>query len=183
MKLQVLSLGLVLLLAVLAAVWRMASLRGETFDKWRQRVALAEAGLSERAAEELRHMQIEISRLVGTEAQFDPSRVVADPGDLLAGVLRLKRLIEKRDRVQHRFRLLLLLGPIFFWTLLTLAVGIVLTIIYHGGLASNSLLGDVGIAICAVSGAIVVICFGVYAYLQQFLSGAEILSASKGSNG
>ena len=160
----------------------MASLRGDTFDKWRQRVELTEAGLSEQAAEELRHMQIEISRLLGTEAQFDPSRVVADPGDLLAGVLRLQHLIETRERLQSRFRLLLWLGPIFVGTLLTLAAGLALTFTYLGGIASNPLLGDVGIAVSVVSGVILVICFGVYIYLQQSLSRAEIFSASEISN-
>ena len=182
MKLEVLSLGLVLLLAVLAGVWRTASLRGDTFDKWRQRVELAEAGLSEIAAEELRHLQIEINFLLGAETQFSPSQVVADPGKLLASVLRLKRLIETRNRLQSRFTVLLWLGPFFFWTLLTLAVGLVLTFTHHGGVASNPFLGDVGTVICVVSGTIVVTCFGVYVYLQQFLSSAEIISARERAN-
>lgn len=183
MKLEMLSLGLVLLLAVLGAVWRMASLRGDTFEKWRPRVELAEAGLSKKGVEELREMQIQLHRLLGTEIKFDPSRVVADPGDLLASVLRVKSVIETRDRLQHRFHLLLRLGPIFFWTLLTLAAGLVLMFTHYGGIASNPLLGDVGRAVSAVSGVILVICFGVYVYLEQFLSRAEILSSSESSNG
>lgn len=186
MKLEVLSLGLVLLLAVLRGVWKTASLRGDTFHKWRKRVELAEVGLSEQAAEELRHMQLEINRLLGTEDQFDPRRVVADPGELRAGVLRLnvrlKRLIETRERLQGRFRLLLRLAPIFFWTLIPLAAGIALTFTYLGGIASSPLLGDVGIAVSAVSGVVLVICFGVYVYLQESLSRAEILSAFESSN-
>lgn len=183
MKIEVLSIGLVLLLAVLGAVWRMASLRGDTFDKWRQRVELAEVGLSERAVEELRRMQIEISLLLGTDGRFDPSRVVADPGDLLVGVLRLKSLIEIREQLRSRFRLLLRLGPIFLWTLLSMGVGILLTFTYYGDIASSPVLGNIGIALSAVSGVIVVICFGVYVYLQQSLSKAEIISENGISNG
>ena len=157
-------------------------MRGDVFEKWRQRVQLAEAGLSEEAANQLRHMQSQIIRLLGKEAQFDPDRAVADPGDLLAGVLRFKRLIETRDRLQNRFQLLLQLGPVLFGALLLLAAGIVLMFIHYGGIASNPLLSLVGVAISAASGAIVVICFGFYVYLQQSLSGAEILSASENLN-
>ena len=49
----------VLIVAITTAIVRVISLRGDLVQKWRQRVMLADAGLSEQAAEELRSLQRE----------------------------------------------------------------------------------------------------------------------------
>ena len=181
MKIDILSLGAVILLADLGVLLKVASLRGDIYSKWQQRVFLAEAGLSEKAAEELRHLKVQIDRIVGTRAQFDPTRVVTEPADLLANVLRFKRLIETRERLQGQFRQLRNLGPVLVFTSLAFAVGIVLMFAHYGELTSNTFVRDAGTVLCVIFGAVAVVCCGIYIYLQHCLSGAEILSDSESS--
>lgn len=173
---ELLSLFAVLLLADFAALWKMASLRGDTHAKWRQRVELTEAALSEKAASELRWLFLRINELLGPTADFDPRKLVADPGKLVSSATRFRRLINTRERLQRRFALLLRLGPIMLGGLLALALGLVLGFGHLLKFLPNDRVLWVALSLSALSSLITIASFVTYIVLQHSLSGAEILS-------
>ena len=80
----VIAPSLILILTIIGGLWKFASFRGDIFEKWSSRTDLAKAGLTEKAAEELRQLHRQIGELMGAGGQFDPTKVVAEPAQLLS---------------------------------------------------------------------------------------------------
>ena len=177
------SLAAVLLLANIGALWKTASLRGDIHNKWRQRVGLAEAGLSENAANELRSLFRQIEDLLSPGRDFDPLRVIANPGALVASATRFKRLIQKRDQLQRRFGLLLKLGPTLFFSFFSLALGLMLGFCYLLGILESQIAWWAAVGVTVISLAVLIVGFALYVVLQSWLSEAEILSVPEELDG
>ena len=175
MNINVLALGAVLILPVIGGLWRFSSLQGDLNKKWKKRVQMAEAGLSEKATEELRKIKIQVDEILVSEETFDPIRVVADPGNLLEGVQRLKHFIDLRYSLNKHFQLFLRMGPIFLQIFLILLVGLLLTFAFFIGVLPIPFLGALGVVTCSGAIVFIAILFGVYVFLQNSLSNAEIL--------
>ena len=160
---------------------RVTSLRGDLVQKWRQRVTLADAGLSEQAAEELRSLQRKIGEVLGAGIRFNPSQVVADPAELLASVQRVQLLIEARDGLKGNYNRLLLIPRAFFWGLLAADAGMVTLFVSISGIWSSKWLGWVVLVVCFLAAMVLGIALVLYRQSQERLADADILSSSPGS--
>ena len=172
----------VLFVAITGAIVRTTSLRGDLVQKWRDRVRLAEAGLSERAATELRTLQQSIHDLLGTGVSFKPAHVVADPGDLLSSVKRIQQLIDARDGIQGSYNKLLSIPSVFFWGLVVADSGVALFLVGFGGFWSHTLLELIGCVLFVVSTFILASALWRYRKHHERLTHADILSSPGGSN-
>jgi len=123
----VIAPSLILLLAIIGGLWKFASFRGDVFEKWSSRTELVKAGLSVKAMEELRLIQRQIAELMGAEGQFDPTKVIAEPADLLSSVLYFKQLIDAREGTDRWLSYLLRLDKILIISLISLGIGVGLT--------------------------------------------------------
>ena len=175
----------VLFVAITGAIVRTTSLRGDLVQKWRDRVRLAEAGLSEHAATELRALQQSIHDLLGTGVSFIPAHVVADPGELLSSVKRIQQLIDARDGIQGSYNKLLSIPSVFFWGLVVADSGVALFLVGFGGFWSHTLLeltGWIGCVLFLVATFILALALWRYRKHQERLTHSDILSSPRGSN-
>jgi len=124
-----LAVGVALLIPAIGAVWRGASFRSDSLNRWQARIDVAISGLNENAVTELRRINGLTARfLVGLEGgNFDPLQVVADPSQLSVPVRTFLNLLHVCGLLRRRFTRFLRLGG--------LLVG--------GGLAY--ILGDAGV--------------------------------------
>lgn len=173
---SVVGLGSGLLLATVSALWKAAGFRSNVIKEFQSRVALAQAGLDERAAEALRKLADRVNEVLGALDEFDPNQALADPRDLQAYVATAQRYLKARRRLPIYFRGLLRVGPILVVLLTLLIVGWLVTFAYFSGWSRNRTMGYVALwASLAVVGAVGLVT--VYCIVcQQRFSGAEILS-------
>lgn len=171
-----------LLLPAIPGLWRAASMRGDLFQKWKDRVDLAYNGLSEQAAAELIRIQEITTRLVVSAGEpFDPIRIVQDPSELRDPMMHFLRLLRIRGQLRNRLRSLLFIGPILLVVLPLYALGIVTGALYVAHLVMIKMLFTIGLA--ATGSALVLLLFLLVAYalLQHRLSSAEILATEASS--
>lgn len=172
----VIAPAVLLLLAIIGGLWKFASFRGDVFEKWSARSDLAKAGLTEKAADELRRLHRKIGELLGTGGQFDPAKAVAEPADLLSSVLYFKKLIEAREGANRWLNLLLSLDKVLISSLIALAVGDVLTALYLLDILSNWYLVIFAGFLDVASVLVLLACWIAYFVSMRRLSQAEILS-------
>ena len=169
--------AIILFLAVIGGLWKFASFRGDVFEKWSSRTGLARAGLTEKAAEELRGLHRKIGDLLGAGGQFDPAKAVAEPAELLSSVLYFKELLQAREGAERWLTLLLHLDKILIPALIALAVGDVLTALYLLKVLLNWKWEVVAVFLDVASVLVLVGCWIAYFISMRRLSRAEILSA------
>jgi hypothetical protein len=173
----------VLFVAITGAIVKTSGMKGDLVQQWRQRVQLAEAGLSERAAAELRALQRNIQGLLGTGVPFKPGHVVADPGALLSSVHRFQYLIEVRDGLRSTYDLLLRLPRVFFWGLVAADAGVAMLFVRFSGLWPNWWLGWIGAAVFSVATVVLACVLWSYRRCQDKLADGDILSSPEEDNG
>ena len=176
-RVAILGFAAAFLLPAIGALWKAASLRADMFEKWNVRVSLAHNGLSEKAARELLRIQELLSEFLSPDAPFVPDRIIEDPSRLRAPITKFEELLSAREQVRPRFRRLCNLGPILLFVMPTFMVGDVLTALYHADVLRSRWVAVIGTV--SVVGAVLALTavIAAYAYLQQRLSTAEILSA------
>lgn len=166
-----------LLLPAFPAMWKAAGLRADTNSRWRTRVDLTYAGLTERAIETLRELQAQANQLLGDLNTFDPALAVADPAPLAEKAARFNRMLKARHSLRIRFRGQLRLMTLAVYLVALYAAGIIFAGIYFDGLYDINWLGDLGLALTALSLAAGGLLLAAYTYIEHKLSGAEIMSA------
>jgi hypothetical protein len=181
-KYALLGISVTLLLAGVGALWKAATFRGDMYQKWKARVDVTIAGLSERAVTQLLTLQQKITDLLGgsREGEFDPLTVVVDPSELSEPVSQFQLIIAVRDRLESRFRRLLKLGRIFIAATGLYIIGLVATTVYVVEFTRNRWIGLVGGAVFLVGVLGMVLAAIAFVYFQQRLSSAEILSEEDG---
>ena len=173
----VIAPAIILFLAIAGGLWKVASFRGDVFEKWSSRTDLARAGLTEKAAEELRRLHRKIGDLLGAGGQFDPAKAVAEPAELLSSVLHFKELLQAREGSEKWLNLLLRLDKILISALIALAVGDVLTALCLLEVLLSWKWVIVAVFLDVASVPILVGCWIAYYISMRHLSQVEILSA------
>jgi hypothetical protein len=178
-NIEILALGTAVLLALLGALWKACGLRGDLFEKWNPRISLAEAGLSNKAAQALVELHEQVNQLLfpAPGVRFDPLKLVADPDSLRASVNQFLYLLDVRSRLARQFNLLLRVGPLLRLGLLMSVLAAVAFFSQSSHVIKMSPLYPVAIVLGCPGAVIICLAFGLYMYLQQKLSGAEILSS------
>lgn len=105
-----LGLGGAVFLVSVGALWASVHLRGKTHGRLRQSVDIAFAGLTERAVETLRILQMHLNDVL-PEAHdpFDPLDVVVDPSSVERPAKQGIRVLKERHRIHRQFKALLVI--------------------------------------------------------------------------
>ena len=170
----ILSVGVAMELALVGALWRLATLKASVVRDWAQRVTVAEAGLETKAIDELKLMQDEIVDLLAPLGA--PSESVADPGTLALAVRRYVTLMDARDKIRRHFHRLVQVGPVMMSLLIPGAVANAVAFTYFAGLTRARALGYAATWLGLGCATVLVAVFAAYVYLQDKLAGAELLA-------
>lgn len=174
---EALSLGVVLLLASVGGCFKAASFRGDFHNKWRRRIELAEAGLAEQAAQQLRILHKEIGQRLVQKGAFNPSKATADPSDLIETTERFLLFLKIKIQVQRRLEFLVATGPVFFWALVVFGIAVVPVFGHLSKIWVSPERLEWGLYLGAAALLVLLITFCFYVFLQHRLSAAEIMSA------
>jgi hypothetical protein len=178
--LEALGVAVACLLPALPAGWKAASLRGDIFQRWAERVDVARAGLTERAKDELLNLQAEIAHaLGGPGGDFSPAEVIADPAPLVDGAKRCADILRARDKLHARFRRHRSLGPMLLGVVGVYVLGWIVATLHYTGVVDSTAFGVVGVVVAAIAVLAGVLIFIVYATCESQLARAEELSAGE----
>lgn len=172
----VVGVGIAALVALGAALWKAASLRGDVHESWSTRVDAATSALTDRAIDELQALRRETDKLLGDpEGASPPVLATVDPAPLVRRAEAVARYSDARKRIDGHLRRLLRVAPLLIPALIAVAISTILLTVYFAeiGHYQGVLVAGIGTFIVgAVTGAIL---FGFYLHAQHGLSGAEML--------
>ena len=175
LQLQILYWGIAPLIALGAATWKAASMRGSQHENWSTRVSVLKAGLDEKAIRELENLRGNIDELLGAEDDA-PVAAIADPASLLQSVRRFDKMMRVHKRVDSHFRWLLRLGNFLVIAMLLMIVGVVGGVLILSNLVNITWLWSGSLVLLGLGFTLTVVCFFVYWTLQNKLSNAEELA-------
>ena len=173
----VVALGVALVLAFGAGVWKAGSLRSDLIAVYQPRLILAQAGLDEKARVGLQRLAVRVSdALGGLDQQFVPSDVLADPSELLDLVASITNALNARRRLPKYLKGLLKIGPTLVTLLSVAIVSLIVTFAYFSGWSNERSMGLAGLYTTVVLVIAVAATASCYFVLLHLFSGAEILA-------
>ena len=176
---KVLSFFFLVFAFIAGVIWKASRLRADIIERWRQRVKLAKAALSEEAIRELKKLRNQINDLIQTEeVRFDPVRALVDPSILLDRVVCFKRLIDVRNKLDRDFKLMLKLPIVILAAAIGGLVGVSVLTVGYFKIFSHALMPYFGWSLVGVAIVVTVISWILYARFEHRFSGAEILTLS-----
>lgn len=178
----VLVLSVACFAPVLPAAWKAASLRGDMFNKWSERVGLAHAGLNERATSELLALQAQITDVVvggGGGDGFTPAEVWLDPDPLVERANRCADLLRTRDKLRGRFRRHRQLGPALIPIVAVYVIGWLLATLYFTEVINSGWQKLLGLTLGGLAAVAALVTFSLYAYFEAKLTAAEEMAAGE----
>lgn len=174
----VIGVGVAVLLAHGAGIFKCASLRGDMNNRWTRRVSLAVSGLDEKAIRELGLLRDDVEDTL--PSAFDPGQAITDPSPLTARATKITEYYGARTRMRGDFDRLLRVCPVVLYALTALAVATVALTVYYAELWDWTGL-EIGGAIVGGAGALaLVLSVAAYVVLQHRLADAEILAGTDG---
>jgi len=174
--LSVIIVGIPFRLAALASLWKSASLRGDTHLKWRDRVDLAHAGLTELALARIADLRDSAGELVGSDGRFRPDLARVDPAPLTRLTREFERYIRVREKLNDRFRMLLRVCGLTPMLVGLFIAGDVAALSSSGSWNEPDWIEPVGIAISVTILVIGLGIVGIYVHVNRFLTDAEIVA-------
>ncbi|MBV9193882.1 MAG: hypothetical protein JO168_07020 [Solirubrobacterales bacterium] len=180
----VVGVGLAVILALGAALWKAGNLRGEVNRAWAQRVDAVTTALTDRALDELQALRRETDRLLGDpDAENPPLLASVDPAPLVRRAEAVARYAQTRDRLDGYFRRLLRLAPLLIPTLIVLILSTALLTLYYSKIEHFADFRLAGLITLVGGGVVGVILFALYLIAEHRLSGAELLGGSRPPDG
>lgn len=175
LQMQFLYWGIAPLIALGAATWKAAGMRGSQHENWSARVTVLKTGLDEQAIQELESLRESIDELLGAEDDA-PVAAIAEPAELLQSVRRFEKMMKTHRRVDANFKWLLRLGNILVVSMLLMIVGVICGALFLSKLVESSFLWITSLSLVGIGLLAVTACFFVYWTLQNKLSNAEELA-------
>jgi hypothetical protein len=167
--------GAALLLVVVGAVVRAATMRGETHNKWQRRVQFSDSALEQREIEQLKALRDELEQVLPPGE--DPVALSTfNPTPLAGRTSQVAKLHVSRTRMGAALDKLRWLGTVFTVLLSLLAVAIVLLTLHYGELISASWLRHAGLIVGGATVACLIIAGVAYIVLHKRLADGQILS-------
>lgn len=173
-----LALGAGFVITTGGASWKAANLRSDIFNNYSSRVALAQAGLDERASNALRSLADKVNETLGALERFNPTRALADPTELRTHIGHVAHLLAARANLRVYFRRMLRIGPVLTFLLAVLLVCVLVALTYFSGWKHDRSIGYGGLWTAVGSLACVSVVAVYYFVLLHRFSGIEILSAT-----
>jgi hypothetical protein len=171
-----LGLGVVLAAADVGAIWKAANLRTDVYQNYKDRVALAQAGLDERASTELRRLAERVTQALGDLERFNPDQALGDPGALQSHIEVVSSTMIARRKLPTYFRRMLNCGPVLLAILILLLVSLLIALSYFSGWKRARDVGYVTLwTSVGLAGSATLVTAYYFSLLHRFGS-AEILS-------
>lgn len=174
MKLDNAELFAVFGVAGVAAFFQAASMRGDLAQKWKTRVDLMEAGLTNRATNEALALQDEIGDRIGSAGSSPPQLATADPAPLARRAADLQKTLVMIDRLPTYFIWLLRLGNFAIAICSAFLIALAAVFLDNAEILGSDLLRLGGLFLGALAVGLGLLLFILYAFLNQRLSGAEL---------
>lgn len=140
---QVIGVGVALLIASGAGVWRVATLRGNVNARWAARVAFAVAALDEKTIRQLQVLRDDVDAVL-PEGAFDPGQAIADPAPLSTRAEEAVSLHRTRRHMQSSISGLMRIGRAAVAGLTAFFVGVACTTAHYAELWDWRVLGLAG---------------------------------------
>lgn len=175
-----LAVGIPVALGIVGALWKLSQYRSDTIDRYRPRVALAQAGLDDKASTALRTLAEKTNEILGgLESHFDPLRALGDPATLRGLVADVDRLLREHQRLPRYYRSLQLIGPTLIVVLIPEFICVLVVLSYFSGWKDDRLPAYVCLWIGIGLVAIAAVVLAIHIYLSWRFSHAEALSESE----
>jgi hypothetical protein len=169
--------GAGVLIVVVGAIVRAATMRGETHNRWQRRVQYSDSALEQREIGELKALRGELEEVLPPGE--DPVALSTfDPTPLAERTSHVAKLHASRTRMARAFDVVRRLGHVFTLLLSVFAVATVLLTLYYGELATASWLRVAGLILGGLSVAGLTIAGLAYIILHKRLADAQILSGA-----
>lgn len=127
-----LGLGLTVFLIAAGAVWASIHLRERAYDNWSTKVDLSYAGLQDLAEAVFGELRAAINALLPQPgAEFDPTRLVADPTPVGKLAKRAVKALKSRNRVRRQFSNLLIICSIAKWYSIAFAAAVLVSTLLY----------------------------------------------------
>lgn len=179
----VVALGSGLAVASCTALWKVSTLRSDLVANFGPRRSLAETGLDEKAARQLKVLMVQVTEVIGTLDKFDPTKVPGDPREIERSVGQVARLLAARRRVHRWFDWMLPVGPALIVLLLLFVPADLLAVSYFSGWRRARTVGLVGLWTSVVLVVLIAVIFIIHCVLMHLFSGAEVLAQPEDTNG
>lgn len=150
----VVALGVTLIGASSAFTWKAAVMKADVVDRFKTRVALAQAGLDEHASESLRQLARRVNKVLGDLDTFDPEEALGDPAELREYVDRVSSVLDARRAMPGYFGTMLKTGPRLLVLLCALDLALPATFSYYSGLHRVRPVGTIGLLVCSAVAAV-----------------------------
>ena len=173
----VLALGAGFVVTTGGALWKAANLRSDVFSNYHRRVALAQAGIDERASAALRRLADKVTETLGDMERFQPEQALADPTELQTQIEDVARLLTARTHLPLYFRRMLKIGPVLMVLLAVLLISILVALTYFSGWKRARGVGYAGVWGGVASVTLISLVTAYYFSLLHRFASAEILSA------
>jgi hypothetical protein len=185
-QLTVIGIGVGSLLVIGPAIFKAANLRGDTNNKWRDRVDLAVVALDEKIVGELGELRDETDSVLSpANVPFDPAQAIVDPSPLSERVARTAKYYAARVRMKTDLNRAHRLGRVFVVSLSMLAFAVVLLTLFFADLIDWNPMKWAGVVIGGLGLVALIAATVVYVVCVDRLSSAEILAdtAPQGGGG
>jgi hypothetical protein len=176
---QTIGVGVALLIASGAGVWRVATLRGNVNARWAARVAFAIAALDEKTIRQLQLLRDEVDAAL-PEGAFDPGQAIADPAPLSIRAEEAVRLQRTRRQMQSSIAGLMRIGRAAVVGLTAFFIGVACTTAHYAELWDWTTLRLGGLILVGGSALFLVGVTATYVLLEDRLASAEALAGTAG---
>jgi hypothetical protein len=172
----VVALGVTLIGASIGFSWKAANLKSDIVNNFNTRVAIAQAGLDERAASLLRLLARRVNQVLGDLNRFNPDEALSDPSELQGYVETVSKVLTARRKLPDYFARMLAVGPRLLVLFGTLDVSLLVAFSYFTGFNRARTIGFVGMWTSIFASLIAcALCIHYFVTLHRF-AGAEVLS-------
>jgi hypothetical protein len=173
----VIGAGATVLLVLGGAIFRCADLRGDTNRKWSSRKDVAVVALDEKTVFALRELRDEISSALPAEGiPFDPAEAIVDPSVLIGRVEVTAKFYRSRVRMEKDLKLVLRMCRVFYFSLLALAVGVLVITLFYAELWHWDVLHWGGFGLGGAAIAALLISGGIYSHRIDRLGTSELMA-------
>ncbi len=177
----VIAVGVGVLVAVGAGIFKVAAMRGDMNTKWARRVAFAVAALDEKTIAELEQLRDDVENILPTgHGGFDPAQAIANPAPLFRRAENTVSYYRARARMEQDFVRLRGLCPLLLAALTGLEIAAAVLTVFYAELLLWRWPRSCGLILLAGATVTLIAATAAYVVLQHRLAGAEILAGTGG---
>lgn len=178
-NLTVVAIGITLLIALVAALWKGASIRGDIHQKWNSRIDIVLSALAERTMSQIRKINSSSSKfLSGIGSDFNPIQIIEQPPKELIDSAKDFISTEKiYSNLKGQLKKFYLVGIFLILGSVLTCISVILFTYYFYAYHSNNIIFYLAILFGLPGLLCLVVTIILYIYYNNRLSKAELFSA------